>query len=253
MPSLQPSPPAPYPMRTVTEADLYPPVKAFLERQGYVVKGEVRGCDVLARRGDEPPLIVELKLRFNLALVLQGVERLSLAEEVYLAVPRIVGRRRESVAPEDRLVRKLCRMLGLGLMTVNPAAPLSRAVEVVLDPLPYRPRRNKKRTALLLGEFARRKGDHNRGGVRGVKIVTAYRQEALRCAQLLGRDGEMSIKALRATGLVPNVAGILQDDVYGWFVRSRRGVYALTEDGRGALSTFAHVLDLPAVMAPPEC
>ena len=56
----------------VSEATLYAPVKLFLERLGYEVKGEVRGCDLVARRGDEPPVIVELKLRFNLALVLQG-------------------------------------------------------------------------------------------------------------------------------------------------------------------------------------
>jgi hypothetical protein len=30
------------------ESDLYAPVKALLEGQGYVVKGEVRGCDVVA-------------------------------------------------------------------------------------------------------------------------------------------------------------------------------------------------------------
>ena len=59
------------------EAALYGPVKRFLEGQGYVVKGEVRGCDLVARRGDEPPVIVELKLRFNLALVLQGIDRLA--------------------------------------------------------------------------------------------------------------------------------------------------------------------------------
>jgi hypothetical protein len=74
-----------------SEADLYAPVKRFLERQGYDVKGEVRGCDLVARRGEEPLVIVELKLRFNLALVLQGVERLALSDAVYLAVPRRVG------------------------------------------------------------------------------------------------------------------------------------------------------------------
>ena len=60
------------------EAALYSPVKQFLERQGYEVKGEVRGCDLVARRGDEPPVIVELKLRFSLPLVLQGIDRLAL-------------------------------------------------------------------------------------------------------------------------------------------------------------------------------
>ena len=33
------------------ESDLYAPVKALLEGQGYVVKGEVRGCDVVGVRG----------------------------------------------------------------------------------------------------------------------------------------------------------------------------------------------------------
>src|SRR5882757_3904956 len=95
-----------------SEVDLYEPVKAFLTAQGYVVRGEVRGCDLVARRGDEKPVIVELKLRFNLALVLQGIERLALTDLVYLAVPRQVGRRRETVSADDRAVRKLCRMLG---------------------------------------------------------------------------------------------------------------------------------------------
>jgi hypothetical protein len=228
-----------------SEVDLYQPCKDFLEGQGYVVKGEVRGCDLVARRGSEPLLIVELKLRFNLALVLQGVARLALTDLVYLAVPRGGARRRVAVSPDDRDVRKLCRMLGLGLMTVNLAAPPGRAVEIVLDPMPYQPRKNKRRAALLLGEHARRIGDHNRGGVRGVKIVTAYRQEALRCAQLLA-GGALSVKALRATGLVPNAGRILLDDVYGWFQRNGRGVYALSENGRRALDTFAHVLDLPS-------
>jgi hypothetical protein len=227
-----------------SEVDLYQPVKDFLEGQGYVVKGEVRGCDLVARRGAEPLLIVELKLRFNLALVLQGVARLALTDQVYLAVPRGV-RRRDAVSPDDREVRGLCRRLGLGLMTVNLAAPSGRAVEIVLDPVPYRPRKNKRRAALLLGEHARRTGDHNRGGVRGVKIVTAYRQEALRCAQLLA-GGSSSVKALRATGLVPNIGKILLHDYYGWFQRESRGVYALSESGRRALEIFAHVLDLPS-------
>jgi hypothetical protein len=225
------------------EADLYAPVKRFLERQSYDVKGEVRGCDIVARRGKEPLVIVELKLRFNLALVLQGVQRLELSDSVYLAVPRAARSRRETASPDDRTVRKLCRRLGLGLMTVSLAAPLDRAVEIVLDPQPYQPRKNKRRAALLLSEHARRVGDHNKGGVRGVKIVTAYRQEALRCAQLLD-GGAMKVKAMRATGQVPRVGAILRDDVYGWFQRCERGVYELTENGRQALVTYAHVLDL---------
>ena len=74
------------------EQDLYPPIKALLERQGYVVKGEVGAADVVARRGDEPPVIVELKLRFSLSLFHQAIARLSVTDLVYVAVPRPTGR-----------------------------------------------------------------------------------------------------------------------------------------------------------------
>ena len=76
--------PHPTPRR---EVDLYPAVKTFLEGEGFEVKGEVRGCDVVGVRGDEPPVIVELKLRFTLGLVLQALDRLRVSDNVYLAVP----------------------------------------------------------------------------------------------------------------------------------------------------------------------
>src|SRR2546425_13052144 len=95
------------------EADLYPAVKAFLERQGYEVKAEICGCDVVATRGDEPPVIVELKLGFNLALVLQGIDRLALTDRVYLAVAQPRGRRSRAAAVYRTDARGLCRRLGL--------------------------------------------------------------------------------------------------------------------------------------------
>src|SRR5215213_5529845 len=122
------------------ESDLYAPVKALLEGQGYVVKGEVRGCDVVAVRGDEPPVIVELKRVFGMALVLQGVNRLAISDSVYLAV---------GAWPKDiRSVRKLCRRLGLGLMVV-----VKERVEILLDPAPpsARPRKDRRKLGRMLG------------------------------------------------------------------------------------------------------
>ncbi|RWE34036.1 MAG: hypothetical protein EOS77_10565, partial [Mesorhizobium sp.] len=57
------------------ETSLYAPVKRFLESLDFTVKGEIGGCDVVGLRGGEPPVVVicELKLQFNLELVLQGV------------------------------------------------------------------------------------------------------------------------------------------------------------------------------------
>ena len=226
------------------EAALYSPVKQFLERQGYEVKGEVRGCDLVARRGDEPPVIVELKLRFNLALVLQGVDRLALTERVYLAVPRPERHARGGpLAPERPEIRKLCRRLGLGLMLVG----LTRkTVEILEEPVPYRPRQAKSRALRLLDEFSRRVGDANVGGAVGVPVVTAYRQDALRCARVLSLYGPMRLGVLRALAGVPRAARILQRNVYGWFDRIERGTYRLTPEGDQALSRFAEAI--PAIL-----
>jgi len=222
------------------EAALYPPVKAFLERQGYVVKGEVRGCDLVARRGEEPPVIVELKLRFNLALVLQGVDRLALTERVYLAVPRPERRARGGpLAPERPEIRKLCRRVGLGLMLVGLAR---NTVEILEEPVPYRPRQAKSRALRLLDEFSRRIGDANVGGAVGVPLVTAYRQDALRCARAIALAGPMRVGALRAAAEVPRAARILQRNVYGWFDRIERGTYRLTPEGDQAVSRFAEAI-----------
>ena len=76
------------------ETTLYAPVKRYLERLGFTVKGEVCGCDLVALRGEEPPIVVvgELKSAFSLELVLQGVNRTAACDEVWSAV-RAAGRR----------------------------------------------------------------------------------------------------------------------------------------------------------------
>jgi hypothetical protein len=163
---------------------------------------------------------------FGLGLVLQGVDRLALSDTVYLAV---------GTWPKNmRIVKKLCRRLGLGLMIVG-----AKRVDVVLDPAPYAPRKNKRKIGRMLGEHARRVGDPNRGGSSTkVPVMTAYRQAALRCAGLLARNGPMKVAALRVAGNAPNAGAILRDDVYGWFERVERGVYALTPEGQRGLTQF---------------
>ena len=208
-----------------SETDLYAPVKALLEGQGYDVKGEVRGCDVVGVRGDEPPVIVELKKVFGLGLVLQGIDRLGLSDTVYLAVGAWPKRMRD--------VKKLCRRLGLGFMVVT-----TDRVDVLLDPIPYQPRKNARKARRLLGEHARRVGDPTQGGSTRVPIMTAYRQQALRCAGLLLNNGPMKLSVLRIEADVPNAAAILQQDVYGWFERVERGIYTVSPKGRDGLERF---------------
>jgi hypothetical protein len=227
------------------ETGLYAPVKAFLETQGYRVKGEVRHCDVVAQRGDEPPVIVELKTALNLELLLQGVERLALTESVYIAVPAPTG-----ASPVfDRRLHRLLRRVGLGLLLVHGGR--RPGVEPVLDPVPYRPRLNKRQAGRLLGEFARRAGDPNAGGSTRVKLVTAYRQEALRVASVLAARGPLSPAVLRIDAEAPKAGGILRDDVYGWFERVERGIYMLTPSGAAALEMFRGRFEAPACLAAP--
>src|SRR5207237_9449468 len=122
-------------------------------------KGEVRGCDVVALRGAEPPVVVigELKLTFTLDLVLQAVDRTAACDEVWLAIRASRrGRGRET----DPRVKKLCRLLGLGLLAVL----ASGKVEVLVEPVPWRPRRDPKRRSRIVEEHRRRRGDPATGG-----------------------------------------------------------------------------------------
>ncbi len=224
-------------MTVAREEDLYQPVKAFLEGQGYAVKAEVRGCDLVACRGEEPPVIVELKKAFGIALLLQGVDRLAMSERVYLAFA--APAKSANWRSDRKGVLKLCRRLGLGLLMVHPAKNL---VEPLLDPLPYQPRPNRKRRALLLREFAQRVGDPNTGGQTRRPIVTAYRQNALRCAALLQREGPTKAALVADASGVATAAALLQRDVYGWFLRVERGIYDLSPKGREALTLYADVL-----------
>ncbi|OMF92167.1 hypothetical protein BK147_20775 [Paenibacillus sp. FSL R7-0337] len=169
------------------ETELYAPLKGFFERQGYEIKGEVRTCDLVGIREDEPqPLIVEMKKSFNLALLLQGIERLRLSPNVYLAVER-VREKKGAVNQRWGELTGLCRRLGLGLVTVvfyKTKAPL---VEVLAEPgeAPPQARSAVRRRERLLYEFRERSGDYNTGGSTRVKLVTAYREKALRVAAAL--------------------------------------------------------------------
>jgi len=213
----------------VRETSLYPPVKRFLENLGFAVKGEICGCDLVALRGDEPPRVVigELKLGFSLELVLQGVNRTAACDEVWLAVRMSSRPGRE----RDPRVRKLCRLLGFGLLGVL----ASGRVEVLVEPAPWRPRRDGKRRARLVSEHHRRRGDPAAGGSTRLPIMTAYRQQALACAASLSA-GPRRTAEVRA--VVPDASKILLRNVYGWFFRLERGVYGLTAEGTSALARW---------------
>ena len=225
------------------ETSLYPAVKRFLEAAGFQVKGEVRGCDVVAVHNAEPLrlAIVEMKLGFSLELLLQATDRMRVADEVWLAVPATRrGRDR------DPRVHRLCRLMGFGLMAVNAARD---RVEVLAEPAPIGPP----------GSSPRGGCSANMRGAMAIRLRAArtsagddrVRQQALACAALL-RTGPGRPLDLRT--VAPEAGRMLFDNVYGWFERTQRGVYRLTDVGEAALQRWpdASVIHASNALALPD-
>ena len=255
------------------ETSLYAPVKSFLEAQGFQVKGEVMGCDIVAVRDGEPPLLIvaELKMTLSLELILQGVDRLRAANEVWLAVRRTQRGRDQDRRARRLVIGELKMTLSLDLVlqgvermraadevwlavrqsrkgrdTDRRAIRLCRLlglgllavtastgrVQILAEPSAYKPRADDRKRKLLLREHAARKGDPAIGGTTRQPLMTAYRQQALTCAAAM-RPGPARPRDLKTQA--PEAASILLRNVYGWFERVERGLYRLTETGEAAL------------------
>ena len=222
----------------MAEVDLYGPIKQFLESQGYAVKGEIGACDIVAVRGDEGPVVVELKERLNLALLLQAVDRLRVSDAVYVAF-RIGKGHSASWRSRRKQVTILLRRLGLGLLTVS----ASGSVVALLDPAPYRPRLDTGRRTRLLREFAERVGDPETGGSTSRHRLTAYRQDAVRCARELTNERVLKVSVIRERAEVSRAGPILRDNHYGWFERVKTGYYELSPSGRRDMIRWSDALE----------
>ncbi len=141
---------------------------------------------------------------------------------------RTSGRRGRERGPR---VRKLCRLLGFGLLGVS----TSGRVELLVEPVPWRPRRDAKRRSRLVDEHRRRLGDPALGGSCKAPLMTAYRQQALACAASLSLGPRRTADIRTA---IPDAPKILLRNVYGWFLRVERGTYALTAQGTAALARW---------------
>ena len=142
-------------------------------------------------------------------------------------------------------MRKLCRLLGFGLLGVFATG----RVEVFVEPSPWKPRPDRKRRARLVREHRRRNGDPASGGMTKLPIMTAYRQQALLCAAML-QGGPCRTSQVKAA--VPDGPKILLHNVYGWFDRVERGVYRADVGrrcGAGALAAAACFVIRHAVSA----
>ncbi len=216
-------------MTEFKETDLYAPIRAFLEEEGYQVQAEVKHCDIAAVK-DGQLVVVELKKAFNLKLVYQALERQSLTEQVFVAIPRPKKGHREK-AWKDML--RLLKRLELGLLTVALDSPL-QTVDVVLEPSDSLAWKNRKKREQVQAEMENRQMDVNVGGMTRRKIITAFREKSIRLACILEREGQVSTAVLRERGM-EDCIGILSRNYDKWFQRVEKGVYALSEKGKEAL------------------
>jgi len=215
------------------ESDLYLPIKNHLQTLGFEVKGEINNCDIVAQKEDLL-IIIELKLSLNITLLLQAVDRFSLTDIVYIAIPKQCTLYKK----QSKQVKKLIKRLGIGLMLVD-IQKTAQYVEVVFDPQDYTPRINKRKQGTLLKEFSNRIGDTQKGGSTRAKAgLTAYRQRCIRVAQYLTeKPYAKGVEIKKAIG-EEQATSFLSANYYGWFEKVDRGVYKLSEKGQAELAEW---------------
>ena len=225
-------------MAKIKESDLFLPLKKYLIEAGYDVKAEVNGCDITASKAEEI-IIIELKLSLNLALILQAIDRQKISDSVYVAVP----------APSQRThrirlnkIKKLLKRLELGLIYVDSGS--KQIVKIIFHPQSWQRRQQTKRRRALLKEISLRSGNNNIGGTRGKKLLTAYRENALKIAAYLEILGEHSPAGLRKLGCGEKTLAILNSNFYGWFTGVSRGVYSLNDLGRSEIKEWQDIVEI---------
>ena len=274
--------------KTISETDLYRPVHDYLVRQGYTVRAEVKSCDIAAVRGDDL-IVIELKRAINITLLAQAVERQKITDSVYVAVPRPSNMRRWNGQTKSlqALLRRL--EIGLILVSTSLSKPpvsrdLSEAqrngspetsrrpspvsrdlsgaerngnpetarkplVQILFHPLPPERRKRKSAHRAVLTEINGRSADFNEGGSCRRKLVTAYRENAIQIACCLRERGPLSPKDLRALGTGEKTLSILYTNVYSWFDRVGRGLYALSAKGREEMGAYGELVEHYSALA----
>lgn len=221
------------------EVDLYEPCKIWLEEKGCDVRGEIHDIDILGIYPPDCTIGVEMKINLNLEVINQAVQRQKLVDYVYVATihnGKTVSNKR------TKLTMDTLRRLNIGWVTVNFKANPPR-VQVLLDAQSFDFEMSRKRKTSdkerLIREFNSRSLDLNRGGSTRKKLMTAYREEALKIAYLLSLDETSTVKMLKLKGShEKKTSSILNSNFYHWFIKVDRGVYRLSETGRKALEEY---------------
>lgn len=217
--------------RDFKEEDMYDLVCDYFLELGYKVNGEVRSCDVTAIK-DDTLVILELKKSLSMELLIQAVKRQKLGDLTYICVPKPKNYTKNK-KHQDLLY--FLKRLSLGLIYCEPDKNI---LEVLLHPVEFdmakSKKLNKRQRDQLIKEIDSRKTSLNKGGSRGKKLMTAYREEALKLAWHCSGQTFLTPKEGIEKG-VPKAPAILRANYYGWFLKVGRGKYELSPAGAAAI------------------
>lgn len=206
------------------ETNLYAGVKKYFEAQGFTVRAEVKDIDVCALK-DDLLIGIELKRNLTVDLLVQGALRQKVCDLVYVVVPK-PKRIKKNRSFNNML--QLLRRLELGLIYVD--LDKAEAIEVLAPAFFNMDKARKTLLSRRLGLLAEIKGrslNLNEGGSSKVKLMTSYREEALKAVALLEIKEVAAPKDLKIIGLK---SSIFRDNYYGWFKNIARGTYVLDID-----------------------
>lgn len=232
-------------MDKIKESDLYGPVKEYLDSLGYDTKAEVKDCDIAAVK-DDTLIVVELKTGFTIDLIYQAIDRQRIADGVYVAIPLP---KRGYMSPHYNDMKMLCRQLEIGLIFVGFTQSGKGHVDVLLHPKEFAGiRMNRKKRLAVITEHNARTGSVNTGGVTRRKIMTAYREDALRIVKILSENEPLKTEEIRKLGGCEKTSTILSRNFYKWFKRQNteekgKPLYSVTEAGLAALEEYRDLLE----------
>lgn len=165
------------------EADLYLPIKEWLEQQSYEVYAEVelrsRRVDVIGYRGGNNPVAIEMKTSVSQTLIGQAIYWRQYFPLIYIAIPE-----RKKVIPQPALHR--LAYYGIGILEIYQVGTVSK-VRVLSQAVHIEPRRKFRKPweELLLPEHQ----TWLPGGSQGGGYVTQYALSMKRIKEHLERHG----------------------------------------------------------------
>ncbi len=211
------------------ESDIFYPLVSYFNQLGYEVFGEVLDCDVVVKKNKEL-IIVEMKLNFNIKLIIQAIDRFKYSDKVYIAIQKPAKFNRKK-----RLeLKKLCTMLGLGIFIIDLNNKLVE-IELLLESTNIHKIKQTKQKEIFK-QLNDTKFNLNIGGVNQVKINTSYKEKCIYIACILTRCEIISAKQLKDEfNFSENIYNVLYKNYYNWFEKVQHGFYKLTDLGFEAL------------------